>query len=156
MLASRSSRNNSSYRKLLVSFCLFIIVVVKNIATLIPGYVVALLVFLDMQTFISIFVALPLFLASNTCFQGGFVIKKGGTSGTWAKRHDNPTPKMQQHILLNKKVISVFVATYLLAGRRQQLYKQHIGQQESSHPCCPYCVHRLWAALGGMIGRWDM
>jgi hypothetical protein len=38
--------------------------------------------FLDMLTFVSLFVALPLFLAANRFFLGGFVIKKGGTSGT--------------------------------------------------------------------------
>jgi hypothetical protein len=79
-LASRSSRCYRSYRNLLVS-CFFI-TVVNNLATLTPGYIVALLVFLDMLIFVSLFVALPMFLASNTFFQGGFIIKKGGTSGT--------------------------------------------------------------------------
>jgi hypothetical protein len=76
-LAVRSSRCYRSYMNLLVS-CFFVTDVVKNLATLIPGYIVALLVFLDMLTCVNIFVALSLFLASSTCVQGGFVIKKGG------------------------------------------------------------------------------
>jgi hypothetical protein len=116
-LASGSRRWYRTYRNLLVS-CFFV-TSVNNIATLIPGYIVALLLFLDMMTFVSLFVALSLFLATNIFFQGGFVIKKGGTSGTWAKYHDNQPPKMQQHLLLNRKVISAFVATYFLAGRQQ-------------------------------------
>jgi hypothetical protein len=117
-LASRSSRCYSSYMNLLVSCCFFITSDVNNLATLIPGYILALLVFLDMHTFVSLFIALSLFLASNICFQGRFVVKKGGTSGPCAKYHANSPPKKERHLLLNKKVIYVFLATHFLAGRR--------------------------------------
>jgi hypothetical protein len=71
-----------SNENLLVSCCFLVTAVVKNLTMIIPGCIVALLVILNMHTCVSLFVALPLLLASNTCFRGGFVVKKGGTSGT--------------------------------------------------------------------------
>jgi hypothetical protein len=73
-LANRSSRCYRTYKNLLVR-CFFV-TAVSNLVKLIPGYIAALLLFLDMLTFVSPFVALPLFFATNIFFRAALSLRK--------------------------------------------------------------------------------